>query len=103
MLTFGPTTQRAAAARNDLTDKMELLSRALWVINWDVYPDEVDALGEEEQGRLQAEAVEAEGKLEQTIDTALKMVRNMSRASFEDIADARTKLRALDEGLYVTP
>jgi cell division protein FtsB len=91
--------QRAAAARNDLTDEMERLSRALWVINWDVHPSEVDDLGEEEQIRLQAEAVDAEAKLEQTIDTALKMARNMSRASFEDIADARTELRALDEGL----
>jgi hypothetical protein len=78
---------------------MERLSRALWVINWDVHPSEVDDLGEEEQIRLQAEAVDAEAKLEQTIDTALKMARNMSRASFEDIADARTELRALDEGL----
>jgi hypothetical protein len=90
---------RAAAARNDLTDKMERLSRALWVINWDVRSDEVDDLAEEEQVRLQAEAVEAEAKLEQTIDTALKMARNMSRAFFEDIADARTELRALDDGL----
>src|SRR6202022_2335921 len=41
--------ERAAAARIDLIDKMEGLSQALWVINWDVYIGDKDSPAEERQ------------------------------------------------------
>jgi hypothetical protein len=90
---------RAVVARSDLLDKMERLSRALWVINWDVYLGDEDAPSEERQAELQVEAIEAEANLEMTIDAALKSAGAMHFASLDDIAEARTELRALDEGL----
>jgi hypothetical protein len=92
---------RAAAARIDLLQNMERLSQAFWVINWDVYQGDEDYPGEERAAELNAEAIKAETDLEQTIDAALESARAMQRASSEDIGDARTELRALDEGLIL--
>lgn len=91
--------ERAATTRIDLIDKMERLSQAFWVINWDVYLNGEDDPSEERQAELRAEAVEAEANLEMTIGAALKSAGAMQQASLEDIAEARTELRALDEGL----
>lgn len=91
--------ERVAVARADLMSKLATLSRALWVINWDVYLDDEDSPNEEQAATLRAEAAEAEANLEMTIGAALGSVSAVQSATFEDIAHARTKLRTLSESL----
>lgn len=90
---------RVAAARSDLTSKLTTLSRALWVMNWDVYLDAEDNPDDEQSAKLRVEAADAEAELEDTIGAALKGVEAVQAAILEDISHARTKLRALSENL----
>ncbi|SFI62956.1 hypothetical protein [Bradyrhizobium sp. Gha] len=91
--------KRVAAARADLIEKLNTLSRDLWVMNWDVYLDGEDAPDEEQAEKLQAEATTAEGNLETTIGATLRSVGALNAAISEDISHARTKLHALSESL----
>lgn len=88
-----------AAARADLMSKLTILSRALWVMNWDVYLDDEDAPDDEQSAALRAEATEAEAQLEVTIGAAFRSVDALQSTILEDIGAARTKLHALSESL----
>lgn len=91
--------EHVAAMRADLMSKLTLLSRALWVVNWDVYLDGEDDLNDEQSAELKAEAVEAEANLEVTIGAALKSIGAVQSAILEDIGHARIKLHALSQNL----
>lgn len=91
--------EHVAMARADLMAKLKILSRALWVINWDVYLDDEDTPSDEQSAALRAEASEAEANLEVTIGAVLNSVSAVQSAILEDIGLARTKLHGLSETL----
>ena len=91
--------ERVAAARADLMSKLTILSRALWVVNWDVYLDAEDTPNDEQVAALRAEAAKAEESLEVMISAALRSVGAVETSILEDIGLARTKLHALSENL----
>ncbi len=88
-----------AAARADLIDRLNSLSRDLWVMNWDVYLNGEDEPNEEQAAKLQAEATAAEASLERKIGATLRSVVALDAAIFDDISHARTKLHSLSESL----
>jgi hypothetical protein len=91
--------KHVAAARADLMSRLKVLSRALSVMNWDVYLDDEDTPNDEQSAKLRAEAAEAETNLEVTIGAALRSMGAVQSAIFDDIVLARTKLHALSENL----
>ncbi|MBB4391666.1 hypothetical protein [Bradyrhizobium sp. ERR14] len=91
--------EQVAAARADLISKLTILSRAFWVMNWDVYLDDEDTPSDEEAAALRDEATEAEARLGATISAALASIGALQLAILEDIGVARTKLHALGENL----
>lgn len=90
---------RVAVARTDLVDKLNSLSRDLWIMNWDVYLNGEDEPDEEQAAKLQAEATAAEANLESKIGATLRSVIALDAAIFDDISHARTKLHSLSESL----
>jgi hypothetical protein len=88
-----------AAARADLITKLDTLSRALWVINWDVHLSDEDAPNEEQEAKLRSDASEAEKNLEVTIAAALSAVSAVQSAILEDLGKARARLHALSENI----
>lgn len=90
---------RVAAARADLITKLDTLSRALWVMNWDVHLSDEDAPNEEQEAKLRSEAAEAETNLEVTVAATLRTVGAVQSAILEDIGHTRTKLHALSENI----
>jgi len=91
--------EHVAAARSDLMLKLEILSGALWVMNWENYCDGEDAPTDERAAELQTEAGEAEANLEATIAATLNSLGTLQSAIMEDIGVARAKLHALSEKL----
>lgn len=91
--------EHVAAARTDLVEKLQILSRGLWVMNWEVHLDGEDAPNEERAAELQIEATSAEANLEFTIGAALRSVGALKSAILADISHARSKLHALGENL----
>jgi hypothetical protein len=88
-------SDRVAATRADLIAKLNTLSHALWVINWDVHLTDEDAPNEGQEAKLRSEAAEAETNLEVTIAAALRTVDAVQSAILEDIGHARAKLQVL--------